>query len=151
MPPDDPAWPPGKNAVKRYIALRVWMMLQWADWMSASARFRCYTIQPEQCTSQVTDNVNEWDLSPTEWRYTPQPANIVTASSFEVYKWQIANMLRLTFDKLITHADKFSYSTGWFQNSKIGWWACYANSRCSVGIRCWLPKDFRWLAVSPFI
>ncbi|KAJ5730331.1 uncharacterized protein N7483_004839 [Penicillium malachiteum] len=111
MPPDDPAWPPGKNAVKRYMALRVWMMLQWADWMSASARFRCYTIQPDQCTSQVVDNVNDWELSPTEWRYTPQPPHVVTSSSFEVYKWNIANMLRQTFDKLITYADRFSYST----------------------------------------
>lgn len=112
MPPDDPAWPPGKNAVKRHMGLRVWMMLQWADWMSASARFRCYTIQLDQCTSQLVDNVNDWELSPTEWQYTPRPAHVVTASSFEVYKWNIANMLRLTFDKLITYADKFSYSTG---------------------------------------
>ncbi|KAJ5805951.1 uncharacterized protein N7503_003553 [Penicillium pulvis] len=111
MPPDDPAWPPGKNAVKRHMGLRVWMMLQWADWMSASARFRCYTIQLDQCTSQLVDNVNDWELSPTEWQYTPRPARVVTASSFEVYKWNIANMLRLTFDKLITYADKFSYST----------------------------------------
>ncbi|KAJ5986630.1 hypothetical protein N7451_010995 [Penicillium sp. IBT 35674x] len=111
MPPDDPAWPPGKNAVKRHMGLRVWMMLQWADWMSASARFRCYTIQLDQCTSQLVDNVNDWELSPTDWQYTPRPAHVVTASSFEVYKWNIANMLRLTFDKLITYADKFSYAT----------------------------------------
>ncbi|KAJ5628499.1 hypothetical protein N7490_010727 [Penicillium lividum] len=111
MPPDDPAWPPGKNAVKRHMGLRVWMMLQWADWMSASSRFRCYTIHLDQCTSTLVDNVNDWELSPTEWQYTPRPAHIVTSSSFEVYKWNIANMLRLTFDKLITYADDFSYAT----------------------------------------
>jgi hypothetical protein len=150
MPPDDPAWPPGKNAVKRHMGLRIWMMLQWADWMSASARFRCYTIHLDQCTSQLVDNVNDWELSPTEWQYTPRPAHVVTASSFEVYKWNIANMLRLTFDKLITYADKFSYSTG-------GLHCCRARKRDlalmtllmdSFGTGCRIQEDFRGLAVS---
>ncbi|KAJ5287072.1 hypothetical protein N7478_002758 [Penicillium angulare] len=125
MPPDDPAWPPGKNAVKRYMGLRVWMMVQWSDWMSASARFRCYTIHPDQCTSQVVDNVDDWELSPTDWRYTARPAQVVTSSSFEVYKWNIANMLRQTFDKLITYADRFSFSAGWFPDAIRDWVMVY--------------------------
>ncbi|KAK9447080.1 uncharacterized protein V1518DRAFT_407373 [Limtongia smithiae] len=111
MPPDDPAWPPGKNAIKRHMALRIWMQLQWADWISASGRFRSYVIHPDQCTSQLVDNVNDWELSPTDWHYTPYDVNVITSTSLEVYKWNIANMLRRTYDKLITHAKDFSYST----------------------------------------
>ncbi|OJJ45899.1 hypothetical protein ASPZODRAFT_133766 [Penicilliopsis zonata CBS 506.65] len=110
MPPDDPAWPPGKNAVKRHLALRTWTALQWVDWMGASARFRSYMIHPEQCTSQPVANVNDGDLSSTDWRFTTQPARVATSNSFEVYKWHIADMLRQTYDRLITHVDRFSYA-----------------------------------------
>ena len=111
MPPDDPAWPPGKNAVKRHMALRLWMALQWADWMAASARFRCYMIHPAQCTSQLVDNVNDWELSPIDWRYTAHPPHVLTSVSFEIYKWRTASMLRTSFDRLITQADSFTYET----------------------------------------
>lgn len=35
MPPDDPAWPPGKNALKRETALRLWGYLTFFDHLAA--------------------------------------------------------------------------------------------------------------------
>jgi hypothetical protein len=104
MPPDDPAWPPGKNALKRHVALRLWTMLQHSDWISAPTS-RCYQIHPDQCNTQLVENINDWELS-----YTRPPVYIATSSSFEICKWRIADMLRKTYDKLVTQSERFSYS-----------------------------------------
>ena len=111
MPPDDPAWPPGKNSIKRNQALRVWMALQWADWKCASANFQSYIINPLQTTTQLVDNVNDSDLSATEWRIPIQPAGVATSTTFERYKWGVANILRITYDKLATEGAEFTFST----------------------------------------
>jgi len=43
MPPDDPALPPGSNAVKREVAVRLWHHLVNIDsWLSDSPVSRCY-------------------------------------------------------------------------------------------------------------
>lgn len=50
MPPDDPALPPGKNAMKRDMAVRLWNQLVVIDsFLSDSPLFRCYLLHPSQC------------------------------------------------------------------------------------------------------
>lgn len=46
MPPDDPAWPPGKNSLKRETALRLWGHLRFFDYLSACAH-------PSLCLDRV--------------------------------------------------------------------------------------------------
>ncbi|KAK9894355.1 hypothetical protein P389DRAFT_197652 [Cystobasidium minutum MCA 4210] len=111
MPPDDPAWPPGKNAFKRQLALRLWANLQWADWMSATSSARSYSIHPSYCTSVMVANVNDWELSLTDWKINPHPPNVITSTAFHVTVWHIANVLRMTYDKVVTNASTFCYDT----------------------------------------
>lgn len=42
MPPDDLAWPPGKNSMKRQAAIRLWGVLVFIDSMSSTVKFRSY-------------------------------------------------------------------------------------------------------------
>ena len=112
MPPDDAAWPPGKNAFKRQLALRLWANLQWADWMSATSSARSYSIHPSYCTSVMVANVNDWELSLTDWKINPHPPNVITSTAFHVTVWHIANVLRMTYDKVVTNASTFCYDTG---------------------------------------
>lgn len=42
MPPDDPAFPPGKNSLKRQWALRIWNKFVFLDAMFASGKLRAY-------------------------------------------------------------------------------------------------------------
>ncbi|GAA5937252.1 hypothetical protein JCM1841_007021 [Sporobolomyces salmonicolor] len=111
MPPPDPAWPPGANSIKREGALRLFGLLAFLDYMSATTRFRSYLLDPNQCTTPPTSNVNFDQLSPTDWRVEPLPRNVFTDSSFEWAKHRIAQASREVFDKLVLDSSTFSYDT----------------------------------------
>ncbi|GAA5904148.1 hypothetical protein JCM8208_003460 [Rhodotorula glutinis] len=113
MPPDDPAWPPGKNALKRETALRLWGFLSFFDHLSASARFKGYMIHPSHTTTPPLSNVNWQDLTPHEWKIAPAPRSVLTDSSMEYHKLRLSQVSRKTFDLLIASAssDSFSYGT----------------------------------------
>ncbi|GAA5951850.1 hypothetical protein JCM21900_004165 [Sporobolomyces salmonicolor] len=111
MPPPDPAWPPGANSFKREGALRLFGLLAFLDYMSATTRFRSYLLDPNQCTTPPTSNVNFDQLSPTDWRVEPLPRNVFTDSSFEWAKHRIAQASREVFDKLVLDSSTFSYDT----------------------------------------
>ncbi|GAA5875564.1 hypothetical protein JCM1840_003262 [Sporobolomyces johnsonii] len=111
MPPPDPAWPPGANSIKREGALRLFGLLAFLDYMSATTRFRSYLLDPNQCTTPATSNVNFDQLSPTDWRVEPHPRNVFTDSSFEWAKHRIAQASREVFDKLVLDSSTFSYDT----------------------------------------
>ncbi|GAA6049643.1 hypothetical protein JCM3770_005050 [Rhodotorula araucariae] len=111
MPPDDPAWPPGKNALKRETALRIWGFLCFFDHLSASARFKAYMIHPSHTTTPPLSNVNSNQLSPTDWRITPSPRSVLTDASLEYHKLRMATISRKTFDLLIAGSDNFNYGT----------------------------------------
>jgi len=72
MPPEDPAFPPGRSSVKREMAKRLWAVLVYQDvslllsilaeskadkvvfaikWLGANSRNRCYAISPMHCES----------------------------------------------------------------------------------------------------
>jgi len=53
MPPDDPAWPPGKNALKRETALRLWGFLCFFDHLSACVAPQCPLPRPERRLSHA--------------------------------------------------------------------------------------------------
>ncbi|KAL8292556.1 hypothetical protein RQP46_001168 [Phenoliferia psychrophenolica] len=56
-------------------------------------------------------NLNDSDLSTTEWRTNPLPRNIVTDASFEYAKFVMALQSRKVFDKLVSESETFSYHT----------------------------------------
>ncbi|GAA5908273.1 hypothetical protein JCM6882_006789 [Rhodosporidiobolus microsporus] len=109
MPPDDPAWPPGKNAVKREGALRVWAFLTFFDHIAASARFKAYMIHPAHTTTPPLSNINSNELSPTDWRITPSPTSVLTDASLEYHKLMMAGISRKTFDLLVAGGSAFNY------------------------------------------
>ncbi|GAA5923190.1 hypothetical protein JCM1841_005923 [Sporobolomyces salmonicolor] len=109
MPPDDPAWPPGKNAVKREGALRLWSFMLFFDHLAASARFKAYMINPAHTTTPPLSNIDSASLSATDWRIQPSPSSILTDASLERHKYQMAVISRKTFDSLIAGAPSFNY------------------------------------------
>ncbi|BGP15892.1 hypothetical protein JCM10213v2_003884 [Rhodosporidiobolus nylandii] len=93
MPADDAAWPPGKNAVKREGALRLWGFLTFFDHIAASARFKAYMIHPSQTTTPPPSNVNSYELSPTDWHVTAAPPSVLTILEIDrEYRDLLANM-----------------------------------------------------------
>ncbi|GAA5842582.1 hypothetical protein JCM11251_004909 [Rhodosporidiobolus azoricus] len=109
MPPDDPAWPSGKNAVKREGALRIWAFLTFFDHIAASARFKAYMIHPAHTTTPPLSNINSADLSPTDWRISPSPPSVLTDASLEYLKLMMATISRKTFDSLVAGGSAFNY------------------------------------------
>jgi hypothetical protein len=77
--------------------------------MAASARFKCYMINPAQTTTPPLSNINSIDLSPTEWKFTPLPSSVLTDASLEAHKLGMAQISRKTFDALVTGNSAFSY------------------------------------------
>ncbi|KAM0750481.1 hypothetical protein T439DRAFT_326448 [Meredithblackwellia eburnea MCA 4105] len=111
MPPDDPCWPPGSNAVKRESALRIFGVLIFMDWLAATTRFPTYMIHTSQFTSAPLSNIDDKNLSSTDWRITPLPRSVATDTSFEYVKYMIAMQSRKVFDSLVTDNSNFSYET----------------------------------------
>ncbi|BGP24434.1 hypothetical protein JCM10295v2_003347 [Rhodotorula toruloides] len=111
MPPDDPAWPPGKNSLKRETALRLWGHLRFFDYLAASARFKAYAINPTHTNTAFLSNLNWSDLSMDDWRVNPAPNNILTDASLERQKSAMAMINRKTFDLLIADENGFNYGT----------------------------------------
>ncbi|GAA6027373.1 hypothetical protein JCM8097_007805 [Rhodosporidiobolus ruineniae] len=109
MPPDDPAWPPGKNSIKREGALRIWSFLTFFDHIAASARFKAYMIHPAHTTTPLPSNVNGNELSATDWRITPSPPSVLTDASLEIHKYHMARISRKTFDYLVAAGTAFNY------------------------------------------
>lgn len=56
-------------------------------------------------------NLNDSDLSNTEWQTNPLPRNMVTDASFEYAKFTIALQSKKVFDKLVSESETFSYAT----------------------------------------
>ncbi|GJN87791.1 hypothetical protein Rhopal_000746-T1 [Rhodotorula paludigena] len=111
MPPEDVAFPPGPNSVKRQMALRVWGLITFLDTVSANARLGAYLIHPDQCTTPPLANLNTSQLSNTDWKVDPAPRSVWTDSSLEYCKWRGGRFMKLLFDKLVTHAQDFTYET----------------------------------------
>ncbi|GAA5946026.1 hypothetical protein JCM10213_005455 [Rhodosporidiobolus nylandii] len=111
MPPPDPAWPPNACSLRRETALRLFGLLSFLDFMSATTRFRCYAIDPQQTSTPPVSNLNLDQLSTTEWRIEPHPRTVLTDSSFEYAKWCMCRTSREVFTKLIASTSSFSYET----------------------------------------
>ncbi|GAA5978176.1 hypothetical protein JCM11641_001125 [Rhodosporidiobolus odoratus] len=111
MPPCDPAWPPNACSVRRELALRLFSLLSFYDYMSATTRFRCYILDPLQCTTPPVSNLNYDQLSITDWRIEPHPRNVLTDSSFEYAKICICRASRGALQKLVASTSSFSYDT----------------------------------------
>ncbi|KAI5479563.1 cell cycle control protein, Cwf22 [Pseudohyphozyma bogoriensis] len=109
MPPDDPAFPPGCNSVKRQTAIRGFNSLLFLDWLTIP-RLGCYLFHDSQITTGHLANVNDADLSPTDWYLSPYPPNIVTDCSFENAKRLGAVQTRKVFDKLLSPGANFTYA-----------------------------------------
>ncbi|KAI5480083.1 C6 transcription factor [Pseudohyphozyma bogoriensis] len=109
MPVDDPSWPAGKNSVKRQSGLRIFAALLFMDWLCVGGRFPAYALHEGQFTTGHLMNINESDLSPTNWRVNPLPHSIVTDVSFEVVKRLMAAQTRRGFDFLAANNGALNY------------------------------------------
>ncbi|GAA5910772.1 Zn(II)2Cys6 transcription factor [Sporobolomyces salmoneus] len=109
MPPDDPAWPPGKNSVKRENALRIWSAFTFYDHLAAISRYSTYMIHPDHTTTPILSNIESTLLSPTEWQIDPQPDSIATDATLERHKYRLAEISRKTFDMYVAGKKRFNY------------------------------------------
>ncbi|GAA5981930.1 hypothetical protein JCM10908_004671 [Rhodotorula pacifica] len=110
MPPEDPAFPPGKNSLKREMSKRLWAVLVYQDWLGANSRNRCYTISPAHCDTDDPLNVNDSDLSPSTTDLTGAPSSVLTDSSADRIHIAMARQVRAVFDRVELARD-WSYST----------------------------------------
>ncbi|BGP39812.1 hypothetical protein JCM10449v2_003763 [Rhodotorula kratochvilovae] len=110
MPPEDPAFPPGKNSLKREMAKRLWAVLVYQDWLAANSRNRCYLISPTHCDTDDPLNVNDTDLSPSTVSLTPAPSSVLTDSSADRVRIAMARQVRAVFDRVILARD-WGYDT----------------------------------------
>ncbi|GAA6062125.1 hypothetical protein JCM10212_003160 [Sporobolomyces blumeae] len=111
MPPDDPAWPPGKNSVKREGALRLWSLMTFYDHLAAPSRFSTYMIQPAHTTTPILSNIDSRQLSMTDWKIEAQPDTVVTDATFERLKYKLSQISRKTFDIFVTGSRTFNYGS----------------------------------------
>ncbi|GAA6053624.1 hypothetical protein JCM3770_001564 [Rhodotorula araucariae] len=111
MPPDDPALPPGSNALKREMAVRLWHHLVNIDsWLSDSPSFRCYMLHPSQYNTTLPLNLNLHELSRTDWRVpAAPPLTTYTDASFQLVQCKIAEQIRSALDTLVLSGSAFSY------------------------------------------
>ncbi|KAG0667170.1 hypothetical protein C6P46_002582 [Rhodotorula mucilaginosa] len=110
MPPEDPAFPPGKNSLKREMSKRLWAVLVYQDWLGANSRNRCYTISPQHCDTDDPLNVNDSDLSPSTTDLVAAPSSVLTDSSADRIHIAMARQVRAVFDRVELARD-WSYST----------------------------------------
>ncbi|GAA5916265.1 hypothetical protein JCM8208_001719 [Rhodotorula glutinis] len=111
MPPDDPALPPGSNAVKREVAVRLWHHLVNIDsWLSDSPVSRCYMLHPSQYNTARPLNLDLHELSRTDWRHpSPKPLTTYTDASFQLAQGKVAEQIRRALDTLVLSGNSFSY------------------------------------------
>ncbi|ORY83004.1 hypothetical protein BCR35DRAFT_331369 [Leucosporidium creatinivorum] len=87
MPPEeDKAFPAGANSLKRQIALVTFAHLCILDWMKATGRSYSHFITPIRCTSGPPANVNDADLSSTDWRISPASHSTITSWTLEIHR-----------------------------------------------------------------
>ncbi|GAA5942915.1 hypothetical protein JCM3775_001226 [Rhodotorula graminis] len=111
MPPADPAWPPNACSLRREVALRLFGLLSFLDFISASTRLRSYLLDPEQCTTPPCSNVNMDELSITTCDLPKRGRDIYTDSSFEFAKYRLARASREVVNKLVSDSTTFTYDT----------------------------------------
>ncbi|GAA6050145.1 hypothetical protein JCM3770_000423 [Rhodotorula araucariae] len=111
MPAPDPAWPPNPCSLRREVALRLFGLLTFLDFISASSRLRSYLIDPEQCTTPPCSNVNLDELSITSCELPQRPREVYTDSSFEYAKYRLARASREVVDRLVSDSSTFTYDT----------------------------------------
>ncbi|GAA5924076.1 uncharacterized protein JCM15063_005540 [Sporobolomyces koalae] len=111
MPPDDIAYPKGKNSVKRQTAIRVWGIIAFLDIVTANNKVGAYLVNPTQVTTPPPENLNFEQLSTTDWRTEPAPRHVWTDTTLELNKGGGGRYMRLVFDRLVTHAKDFTYDT----------------------------------------
>ncbi|GAA6061119.1 hypothetical protein JCM10212_006150 [Sporobolomyces blumeae] len=111
MPPNDPAFPPGCNSLKRQLAIRVFGIIVFLDVVTANNKLGAYLVNPAQVTTPPPDNLNFDQLSATEWETHPAPRHVWTDTSLELNKAGGGRYMRLVFDKLVTNAKDFTYDT----------------------------------------
>ena len=111
MPADDPAWPPGKNSLKRESAKRLWAVLVYQDWLGASSRNRSYLIHPLHFDTDDPSNLNDTDLSPIDWRINPAPTSVLTDTSSDRIRIAMARQVRQTADTLILSKREVTHET----------------------------------------
>ncbi|GAA5850159.1 hypothetical protein JCM9279_003552 [Rhodotorula babjevae] len=110
MPPEDPAFPPGKNSLKREMAKRLWAVLVYQDWLAANSKNRCYLISPVHCDTDDPLNVNDTDLSPSTTALAPAPSSVLTDSSADRVRIAMARQVRAVFDRVVLARD-WGYDT----------------------------------------
>ncbi|KAI5479172.1 Zn(2)-C6 fungal-type transcription factor [Pseudohyphozyma bogoriensis] len=110
MPGDDPAWPPGKNSLKREAAKRLWGVLVYQDWIGASSKNRSYLISPLHFDTDDPGNLNDADLSPSDWKVDSLPSNILTDSTSDRIRIALARQVRKVFDAVVM-TKNFTYET----------------------------------------
>ncbi|GAA5940469.1 hypothetical protein JCM1841_001026 [Sporobolomyces salmonicolor] len=110
MPPDDPAFPPGRNSLKREMAKRLWAVLVYQDWLGANSRNRSYLISPLHFDTDDPLNLNDCDLSPSTTSCQSAPASVLTDSSADRVRIATARQVRKVFDQVILAKDS-SYET----------------------------------------
>ncbi|KAH8922669.1 hypothetical protein BT69DRAFT_221266 [Atractiella rhizophila] len=106
MPPDDPALPPGKNSLKRQMALRIFGIICFQDWMSATTVDRAYLINPSLVDSEPPMNINDDSLSLTSSSVTRQPPQVLTDVTYERMKLAVARMMQTTHEKILCAPNK---------------------------------------------
>lgn len=111
---DDPAFPPGKNSVKREQAKRLWAVLVYQDWIGASEKNRVYLISPLQFDTDDPFNLNDGALSPIDWKVDPLPPNVLTDATSDRIRVAMARQVRKVFDAMVLRKD-WSYETGELQ------------------------------------
>ncbi|GAA6012945.1 hypothetical protein JCM10207_008390 [Rhodosporidiobolus poonsookiae] len=110
MPPEDPAWPPGRNSLKREMAKRLWAVLVYQDWLGANSRTRSYQISPHHFDTDDPLNVNDADLSPSTTAVQSAPSTVLTDSSADRVRIAMARQVRAVFDRVVL-AREWTYET----------------------------------------
>lgn len=110
MPHDDPAFPPGKNSMKREIVLRLFSLIRFMDVMAAGTRGQTYFISDAVVTSAPPSNVDHAEISKTRWELNPKPRHVLSDASFDFAKFKMAGLARLVL-KTLSDSSTPSYRT----------------------------------------
>ncbi|GAA6060062.1 hypothetical protein JCM10212_003023 [Sporobolomyces blumeae] len=105
MPPEDPAFPPGRNSIKREMAKRLWAVLVYQDWLGANSRSRCYLISPMHFDTDDPLNLNDSDLSPSQTTAQSAPSTVLTDSTADRVRIATARQVRAVFDRVVLAHD----------------------------------------------